>query len=113
MRVNTVPQLVSAAGADLLTLSAGLASSRGAEDKLIAAWMVSSKIQSIPVAPAVAAADGKASGKRRSVPSGQEPPAVEEDARSHLSMLLPMCLDLVLAPCAFPALKEVAVSLIR
>jgi len=114
LRVSTGPQLVSAAGADLITLQADLANIKGGEDQLITAWMMSSKIQPVPFASGVAGGD-KTSSKRRSIPSKEEPESAtaEEDAKSHLPMLLPMCLNLVLAPCNFSSLKEVAVSLIR
>lgn len=114
LRLSTTPELVSSVGADLVNsqiVDTPLSASR--EDKLVAAWMLSSKAQ-----PIVSSGAGKTPSKRRSVPSGDRLGEGDEgrsapDARSHLSMLLPMCLDLVLAQCNAPELKSVSVSLIK
>eukprot|EP01032_Pedospumella_encystans_P015971 gene15971-18240_t len=139
MKVSTTAELVSSAGAAAATsasstsTSASSGSSSTEEDALISEWMLSSKTQPF-ASPAVPASANASATKRRSIPgssdgkqtsghdhqhqhdSSQTASEVQQGSdgsKGHLVMLLPMCLDLALTPCDAPALKEVAVALVR
>ena len=110
LRTRTSAQLVSAAGADLSRMQVLATASQSAEDSLTMSWMLSSRIQ--PLSPVATATALSKNSRRKSANSGPSA-GEEEDTQDHLPLLLPICLDLVLAGCEAPPLKEVAVSLIR
>jgi hypothetical protein len=114
LRTRTSAQLVSAVGADLLRMqvlaTAAATAPQSAEDSLTTSWMLSSRIQ--PLSPATAATALVKNSRRNSASAGTSAEE-EEDTQGHLPLLLPMCLNLVLAGCETALLKEVAVSLIR
>ena len=137
MKVSTTAELVSSAGAagatSAKTTSTSTSTSSTEEDALISEWMLSSKTQPF-ASPAVPVSTTASATKRRSIPgsndgkqtsghdhqhqhdSNQTAGEVQQGSdgsKGHLVMLLPMCLDLALTPCEAPALKEVAVALVR
>ena len=137
--MSTTAELVSSAGAAGATsakttsTSTTSSSSSTEEDLLISEWMLSSKTQPF-ASPAVPVSTTASATKRRSIPGSNdgkqtsghdhqhqhdsnqtagEAQQGSDGSKGHLVMLLPMCLDLALTPCDAPALKEVAVALIR
>lgn len=141
MKVSTTAELVSSAGAAAATTASSTSTSTNSrsteEDALISEWMLSSKTQPF-ASPAVPASTTASATKRRSIPGSSdgkqsgghdhqyqhqhdhnwnqtagEVQQGSDGSKGHLVMLLPMCLDLALTPCDAPALKEVAVALIR
>lgn len=123
-RTNSSAQLMSGVGADLLLMDAAvtpIAAGSSAEDRLVSHWMLSSKLQTAAAAPAPGATN-KTLTRQMSLPSvlsaaggsnSSNSSNSEECTKGHLALLLPLCLDLVLTRVNAPALREVAVSLIK